>query len=32
MPAATRDLGLSSNRSMLVKWSEMMGWTIIGVL
>jgi hypothetical protein len=32
MPTSAHDLGLGSSRSMSVKWSEMMGWTVVGVL
>jgi hypothetical protein len=32
MPTSAHDLGLGSSRSMAVKWSEMMGWTVVGVL
>jgi hypothetical protein len=32
MPTSTHDLGLGCSRSMSVKWSEMMGWTVVGVL
>ncbi len=32
MPTSAHDLGLGSSRSMSVKWSEMMGWAVVGVL
>jgi hypothetical protein len=32
MLVATHDLGLGNSKSMLVEWSEMMGWILFGIL
>jgi hypothetical protein len=32
MLVARHDLGLGNSKSMLVKWSEMMGWIVFGIL